>query len=103
MQNQTESDVKSKIAFVALRALNSSLGIYVSIHLIGSTLKCQIIVLGRCLTLMHVFHFTLRTISTTCGFEKSILDCILPYTTYISNIWHIAIYMIAIEKVKKYF
>ena len=54
------SDVKSKIAFVALRALNSSLGIYVSIHLIGSTLKCQIIVLGRCLTLMHIFHFTLK-------------------------------------------
>ena len=54
------SNVKSKIAFVVLRALNSSAGICVSIHLIGSTLKCQIIVLGRCLTLMHVFHFTLK-------------------------------------------
>ena len=54
------SDVKSKIAFVAVRAPNSSAGICVSIHLIGSTLKCQIIVLGRCLTLMHVFHFTLK-------------------------------------------
>ena len=57
--------------------------------------------LNSCILFYTQRELVIRTISTTCGFEKSILDCILPYTTYISNIWHIAIYMIAIEKVKK--
>ena len=56
--------------------------------------------LNACISFYTQRQLVIRTISTTCGFEKSILDCILPYTTYISNIWHIAIYMIAIEKVK---
>ena len=85
VQNQTESDVKSKTAFVPLRALNSSAGICVSIHLIGSTLKRPIIVLGRCLTLIHVFHFTLK--------ERQLSEQFLPLVDLKKAFW-IAFYHI---------